>query len=77
MPRAIEEMLRYDGPVQTTFRIVTERMNLGGTLVASENLIRAGAETQEVARAIRGGADQFGRVASRGDLGDESGTTAD
>ena len=31
MPRAIEEMLRYDGPVQTTFRIVTEPMNLGGT----------------------------------------------
>ncbi len=31
MPRAIEEMLRYDGPVQATFRGALENVNLGGT----------------------------------------------
>ncbi len=31
MPRAIEEMLRYDGPVQSTVRFTTQDVNLGGT----------------------------------------------
>ena len=31
MPRAIEEILRYDGPVQSTIRFTTENVNLGGT----------------------------------------------
>src|SRR5260370_11803907 len=31
MPRAIEEILRYDGPVQSTIRFTIENMNLGGT----------------------------------------------
>ncbi len=31
MPRAIEEILRYDGPVQSTIRFTTEDVNLGGT----------------------------------------------
>ena len=31
MPRAIEEILRYDGPVQSTIRFTTENLNLGGT----------------------------------------------
>jgi cytochrome P450 len=31
MPRAIEESLRYDGPVQATFRLAVEKTNLGGT----------------------------------------------
>src|ERR1700687_1347936 len=30
MPRAIEEILRYDGPVQSTIRFTTESVNLGG-----------------------------------------------
>ncbi len=31
MPRAIEEILRYDGPVQSTIRFTKEDINLGGT----------------------------------------------
>jgi cytochrome P450 len=30
VPRAIEEMLRYDGPVQSTFRFTREAVNVGG-----------------------------------------------
>jgi cytochrome P450 len=34
MERAVEEMLRYDGPVETpTYRFTTEPMDIGGTLV--------------------------------------------
>ncbi len=33
MPRAIEEMLRYDGPVQSTVRRPVERIDIGGTTV--------------------------------------------
>jgi cytochrome P450 len=33
MPRAIEEILRYDGPVQSTIRYTKEEMNLGGTVI--------------------------------------------
>jgi cytochrome P450 len=33
MPRAIEEILRYDGPVQSTIRFTKEDMNLGGTVL--------------------------------------------
>jgi vitamin D3 1,25-hydroxylase len=33
MPRAIEEILRYDGPVQSTIRFSTENVNLGGTAI--------------------------------------------
>jgi cytochrome P450 len=31
MPRAIEEILRYDGPVQSTVRFTREDVNLAGT----------------------------------------------
>jgi cytochrome P450 len=31
IPRAIEEILRYDGPVQSTVRFTTRAINLGGT----------------------------------------------
>jgi cytochrome P450 len=31
LPRAIEEMLRYDGPVQSTVRFTKETVQLGGT----------------------------------------------
>jgi cytochrome P450 len=31
LSRGIEEMLRYDGPVQATFRAAVEKTNLGGT----------------------------------------------
>jgi cytochrome P450 len=31
MPRAVEEILRYDGPVQSTIRFTKEDINLGGT----------------------------------------------
>jgi cytochrome P450 len=33
MPRAIEEILRYDGPVQSTIRFTKENLDLGGTAV--------------------------------------------
>src|SRR5579863_10090222 len=33
MPRAIEEILRYDGPVQSTIRSTKEEINLGGTVL--------------------------------------------
>jgi len=33
MPRAIEEMLRYDSPVQTVFRTAKEDLEIGGTTV--------------------------------------------
>src|SRR5258708_40066254 len=31
LPRAIEEMLRYDGPVQSTVRFTKQPVQLGGT----------------------------------------------
>jgi cytochrome P450 len=31
IPRAIEEMLRYDGPVQSTVRFIRQPVQLGGT----------------------------------------------
>jgi pimeloyl-[acyl-carrier protein] synthase len=33
LPRAIEEMLRYDGPVQSTVRFAKEAVSLGGTQI--------------------------------------------
>ena len=33
MPQAIDEMLRYDGPVQSTFRTAIRDTNVGGTLI--------------------------------------------
>ena len=35
MPQAIDEMLRYDGPVQSTFRTATRDTNVGGTVIKS------------------------------------------
>jgi len=35
MRGAIEEMLRYDGPVQSTFRTATKDTTVGGTPIAS------------------------------------------
>jgi cytochrome P450 len=39
IPRAIEEMLRYDGPVQATGRRSTTNANIGGTEVAAETTL--------------------------------------
>ncbi|HXW83675.1 MAG TPA: cytochrome P450, partial [Candidatus Binataceae bacterium] len=36
MPRAIEEILRYDGPVQGTFRGAVETVNVGGTEIPAD-----------------------------------------
>jgi cytochrome P450 PksS len=33
LPRAIEEMLRYDSPVQSVFRTAKEDVEIGGTLI--------------------------------------------
>jgi cytochrome P450 len=33
MPRAVEEILRYDGPVQSTIRFTKNEMNIGGTML--------------------------------------------
>ncbi|MGA9725429.1 MAG: cytochrome P450, partial [Candidatus Binatus sp.] len=38
IPSAIEEMLRYDPPVQMTLRIPTETTNVGGTEIAEGSL---------------------------------------
>jgi cytochrome P450 len=35
IPAAIEEMLRYDSPVQLTLRIATEDVEVGGTVIAA------------------------------------------
>jgi cytochrome P450 len=35
VPAAIEEMLRYDSPVQLTSRIATEEVEVGGTVIAA------------------------------------------
>ena len=37
--RAIEEMLRYDGPVQSTVRHLNEDANVGGTLIAAKTMV--------------------------------------
>jgi cytochrome P450 len=39
MPSAIEEMLRYDGPVQSTVRHIRQDMEIAGTKVAAGTLI--------------------------------------
>ena len=36
LPRAIEEMLRYDGPVQSTVRFTKQPMQLGGTEIPAK-----------------------------------------
>jgi cytochrome P450 len=39
MARAIEEMLRYDGPVQSTVRRTLERTDIGGTIVDPDTVM--------------------------------------
>jgi cytochrome P450 len=39
MPSAIEEMLRYDGPVQATMRHIRQETEIAGTQVAAGSLI--------------------------------------
>jgi cytochrome P450 len=39
MPRAVEEMLRYDGPVQSTVRHNHEAVEVGGALIAPETMV--------------------------------------
>ena len=39
LPRAIEEMLRYDGPVQATMRHIRQDTEIAGTTVAAGSLI--------------------------------------
>src|ERR1700682_1345666 len=36
LPRAIEEMLRYDGPVQATVRVTNQAVELGGTALPAK-----------------------------------------
>ncbi len=36
LPRAIEEMLRFDGPVQSTARFTTSDVELGGTFFSRQ-----------------------------------------
>ena len=53
MPRAIEEMVRYDGPVQATGRIPVEDVEVGGTL------IKAGTQTLVILAAANRDPAQF------------------
>jgi len=39
MPSAIEEMLRYDGPVQSTMRYIRQDTEIAGTTVTAGSLI--------------------------------------
>src|SRR5579863_8961260 len=39
IPRAVEEMLRYDGPVQATVRHNHEPVEVGGALIAPETMV--------------------------------------
>jgi cytochrome P450 len=39
MPHAVEEMLRYDGPVQATVRHNHEPVEVGGALIAPETMV--------------------------------------
>lgn len=39
MPRAIEEMLRFDPPVQMTVRTITEATEIGGTKVEPNSML--------------------------------------
>ena len=39
MPAAVEEMLRYDGPVQSTARHNHEPVEVGGALIAPETMV--------------------------------------
>ena len=39
MPKAIEEMLRYDPPVQMTVRMPTAATSVGGTEIPAESLV--------------------------------------
>jgi pimeloyl-[acyl-carrier protein] synthase len=42
LPTAIEELLRYDGPVQATVRVATEDVELGGQRVEAGSLLLVG-----------------------------------
>ncbi|MGC1192543.1 MAG: cytochrome P450 [Candidatus Binatus sp.] len=53
LPRAIEEMLRYDGPVQSTVRFIKEPVRVGGTE------IRAGALAMMIVAAANRDSAQF------------------
>jgi cytochrome P450 len=59
MPRAIEESLRYDGPVQATFRVAVEKTNLGGTEIEAGTgcFIMLAAANRDPAQFLR--PDQF------------------
>jgi cytochrome P450 len=52
LPSAIEELARYDGPVQRTWRITTTAVELGGRLVPADALVVAvlGAANRDPAR---------------------------
>lgn len=39
LPRAIEEMLRYDGPVQSTVRYNKEPVEVGGTVIPANSVV--------------------------------------
>lgn len=42
MPTAIEELLRFDGPVQATVRVTTEDLELGGERIEEGSLVMIG-----------------------------------
>lgn len=42
MPTAIEELLRFDGPVQATVRVTTEDLELGGERIEKGSLVMIG-----------------------------------
>ena len=55
MPRAIEEILRFDGPVQSTIRFTKEDINLGGTdLPAQPGMLHNSRRSESRPRAVRG-----------------------
>ena len=39
LPRAIEEMLRYDGPVQSTVRYNKDAAEVGGTVIPAASVV--------------------------------------
>jgi hypothetical protein len=41
IPSAIEELLRYDGPIHRQWRVATENVNLGGKLIRKGDLVAA------------------------------------
>ncbi|MBO0778330.1 MAG: cytochrome P450 [Ktedonobacteraceae bacterium] len=67
LPAAIEELLRYDGPVQTTRRIAREPMEIGGKHIAAGQALIAclGAANHDPERFVKPDQLDVRRTASR------------